>query len=255
MKKFIITAGLVGSLLFASQADAASYTVKSGDFLWKIANDNNTTTAKIIEWNGLTSSTIYPGQVLKVSETATATSTSKYTVQSGDTLYIISQKLNTSTSAILAANPHIVNPNVLYIGQVLNVPTAQTAPVKQVTGQEILNTGKKYLGAGYLYGAATTRTDVFDCSSFIKRVYAENGITLPRIAADQANAGTIIPFSQARAGDIVSYDNNYDGRIDHTALFVDANTILHASSSLGVAFSNTTYYWKDRMVKVTRVIK
>ncbi len=253
MKKFIITAGFVGTLLFASQADAATYTVKSGDVLWKIAYDNHTSASQIMEWNGLTSAMIYPGQVLKVSQDLT---NSKYTVKTGDTLYIISQKFNTTISAILAINPQITNPNNLYIGQVINVPsTAQGSPVQETTGQDIINSGKKYIGAGYLYGASTTRTDVFDCSSFIKRVYEENGIYLPRTSHEQANAGTAVPFSQARVGDIVSYDTNFDGTIDHTGLFVDANTILHSSSSKGVDYSNTTYYWKDRMVKVTRIIK
>lgn len=254
MKKFIITAGFVGTLLFASQADAASYTVKSGDVLWKIAYDNHTSASQIMEWNGLTSSMIYPGQVLKVSQDLTS---SKYTVKAGDTLYIISQKFNTTITAILAINPQITNPDNLYIGQVINVPvTSQAAPVQQVTtGQDIINSAKKYIGAGYLFGASTTRTDVFDCSSFIKKAYEENGIYLPRVSQEQANAGTVVPFSQARVGDIVSYDTNFDGTIDHTGLFIDPNTILHASSSKGVDYSNTTYYWKDRMVKVTRIIK
>lgn len=253
MKKFIVTAGFVGSLLFATQADASTYTVKSGDLLWKIAYENNTSASQIMEWNGLSSSMIYPGQVLKVSQDLT---NSKYTVRSGDTLYIISQKFNTTVTAILAINPQITNPNYLYIGQVINVPGAtEEAPVQQVTGQNIINSAKKYIGAGYLYGASTTRTDVFDCSSFIKRVYEENGIYLPRVSQDQANAGTVVSFSQARVGDIVSYDTNFDGRIDHTGLYIDPNTILHSSSSKGVDYSNTTYYWKERMVKVTRIIK
>ncbi|EKN68913.1 LysM peptidoglycan-binding domain-containing protein [Schinkia azotoformans] len=253
MKKFIITAGLAGTLLFASQADAATYTVKSGDVLWKIAYDNNTSASQIIEWNGLTSAMIYPGQVLKVSQDLT---NSKYTVKAGDTIYIISQKYNTTITAILAINAQITNPNNLYIGQVINVPsTSQTVPVQETTGQDIINSGKKYIGAGYLYGASTTRADVFDCSSFIKRVYEEHGIYLPRTSQEQANAGTSVPFSQARVGDIVSYDTNFDGTIDHAGLFVDPNTILHSSSSKGVDYSNTTYYWKDRMVKVTRIIK
>lgn len=251
MKKFIITAGFVGSLLFASQADAASYTVKNGDLLWKIAYENNTTVSQIMSWNGLTSSMIYPGQVLKVS----ADNTAKYTVKSGDTLFIISQKFNTSISKLIAINPQIANPNMLYVGQVIHVPAAtQTAPVQKVTGQDIVNSGKKYIGAGYLYGASMNRTDVFDCSSFIKRVYEENGISMPRTSQDQANAGTVVPFSQARIGDIVSYDTNFDGTIDHVALYIDPNTILHASTSKGVDYSNTYYYWKDRMVKVTRII-
>jgi peptidoglycan endopeptidase LytE len=253
MKKFIITAGFVGTLLFASQADAASYTVKSGDVLWKIAYENNTSASQIMEWNSLTSAMIYPGQVLKVSEEQTIT---KYSIKAGDTLYLISQRFNTTISAILAVNPQITNPNSLYIGQVINLPAAtQATPVKQVSGQDIVNSAKKYIGAGYLYGASTTRTDVFDCSSFIKRVYEENGIYLPRVSQDQANAGTVVPFSQARIGDIVSYDTNFDGTIDHVGLYIDPTTILSASSSKGVDYSNTYYYWKERMVKVTRIIK
>ncbi|WP_458412935.1 LysM peptidoglycan-binding domain-containing protein [Schinkia sp. CFF1] len=254
LKKVMITAGFVGSLLFASQADAASYTVKSGDVLWKIAYDNNTTTAQIMEWNGLNSSMIYPGQILKVSADNT---TSKYSVKSGDTLYIISQKYGISIAQLLALNPQITTPDMLYIGQVINVPstTQEQAGVHLVTGQDIVNTAKKYIGAGYLYGASTTRTDVFDCSSFVKRVYEENGIYLPRTSPEQANAGTSVPFSQARVGDIVSYDTNYDGTIDHVGLYIDPSTILSASSSKGVDYSNTNYYWKERMVKVTRIIK
>lgn len=254
MKKFVITAGLAGSLLFGSQAGAATYTVKGGDVLWKIAYENNTSAAQIMEWNGLTSSMIYPGQVLKISPNNV---TSKYTVKSGDTLYIISQRFGVSLSEIITLNPQITTQNMLYIGQVINVPSStKAAPAeRQVTGQDIINSAKKYIGAGYLYGASTTRTDVFDCSSFIKRVYEENGIYLPRQSQDQANAGVVVPFSQARMGDIVSYDTNFDGIIDHVGLYIDPTTILSASSSKGVDYSNTTYYWKERMVKVTRIIK
>lgn len=249
MKKLIITAGIVGSLLFASQVDAASYTVKSGDVLWKIAYDNKTSVSQVRAWNGLSSDMIYPGQVLKVSADS---SSAKYSVKTGDTLYIISQKYSTSVAKLIELNPQLSNPNMLYVGQVINVPSS--GYVQAVTGQQIVNNGKKYIGAGYLYGASMNRTDVFDCSSFIKKVYEENGIYLPRMSQEQANAGTVVPFSQARIGDIVSYDTNYDGTIDHVALYIDANTIFHASTSKGVDYSNTNYYWKERMVKVTRII-
>ncbi|WP_158640002.1 LysM peptidoglycan-binding domain-containing protein [Halalkalibacter nanhaiisediminis] len=41
-----------------------SYTMKSGDTLWKIATANGTTIQAIIDKNGLKSSTIQPGQTL-----------------------------------------------------------------------------------------------------------------------------------------------------------------------------------------------
>lgn len=47
-------------------------------------------------------------------------STGKYTVKSGDTLWAIAQAHNTTVQNIISKN-HLVNPNIISIGQVLNV--------------------------------------------------------------------------------------------------------------------------------------
>jgi LysM repeat protein len=48
-----------------------------------------------------------------------------YFVQSGDTLRSIAAKFNRSISAILAENPGITNPSLIYVGQRLNIPGIQ----------------------------------------------------------------------------------------------------------------------------------
>ncbi|WP_088007393.1 LysM peptidoglycan-binding and 3D domain-containing protein [Indiicoccus explosivorum] len=55
----------------AKEASAAStYTVKSGDTLYRIALNHGISLDSLMSWNGLTSHWIYPGDVLSVSGTA-----------------------------------------------------------------------------------------------------------------------------------------------------------------------------------------
>ena len=50
-----------------------------------------------------------------------------YTIRSGDTLYLLAIRYNTTVEAIMAANPGI-NPNNLQIGQVICIPGAAVPP-------------------------------------------------------------------------------------------------------------------------------
>ncbi len=46
----------------------------------------------------------------------------RYTVQAGDTMFLIAQRFGVSLNALIAANPHITNPNLICPGDVLCVP-------------------------------------------------------------------------------------------------------------------------------------
>ncbi|HRI71115.1 MAG TPA: N-acetylmuramidase domain-containing protein [Polyangium sp.] len=55
-----------------------------------------------------------------------------YVVKSGDTLAAIASRHDTTVQAILAANPQIKNPNQIFVGQQIKIPTATpTAPAPQ----------------------------------------------------------------------------------------------------------------------------
>ncbi len=57
----------------------------------------------------------------------TATCSNPYTVQAGDHLYQIARQCGVTPQALMAANPGI-NPDLLYVGQQLNMPGGSTAP-------------------------------------------------------------------------------------------------------------------------------
>jgi LysM repeat protein len=43
----------------------------------------------------------------------------RYTVVSGDTMFLIAQRFGVSLDSLIAANPHITNPNMIFPGTVL----------------------------------------------------------------------------------------------------------------------------------------
>ncbi|WP_071130248.1 LysM peptidoglycan-binding domain-containing protein [Enterococcus timonensis] len=114
------------------------YTVKSGDGLWRIAQNHGVTIAQLQQWNHLTSEMIHPNQRLIVGyqaisnpETSTpetnvpeqggnATS-QNYTVVRGDSLWAIAQKFGTSINQIKTWNnlsSDMIHPgDVLIVGQ------------------------------------------------------------------------------------------------------------------------------------------
>ncbi|MCT2134626.1 LysM peptidoglycan-binding domain-containing protein [Oceanobacillus kimchii] len=119
---FSVTASaVVASAFFAvDEAEAASYKVKSGDSLWKIAQQHSTSVSTLKSINNLSSDVIYPNQVLKTSKSSSGSSSNSnssnsssnsnssgsatYTVKRGDTLSGIASKHGISLSNLMKWN-------------------------------------------------------------------------------------------------------------------------------------------------------
>lgn len=106
--------------------ESNNYTVVSGDTLWSLARKFNTTVDEIKKLNGLTSNSLSIGQVLKISsqEPEEEAEDNIYVVKSGDTLYDIARRFNTTVAAIKEKNN--LKSDTLSIGQRLIIPTAQS---------------------------------------------------------------------------------------------------------------------------------
>ena len=106
-----------------------TYTVQRGDTVSAIAARFGLRTVDVLTLNGLSwKSTIYPGQVLRLSAAAAtpakkakAAASGTYTVKSGDTISAIAQRHAVTTAAMLSANG-LGWSSVIYPGQKLTVP-------------------------------------------------------------------------------------------------------------------------------------
>ncbi len=101
--------------------DYITYKVVSGDTLWGIAKKYNTTVDEIKNLNKLSSNLLTIGQILKIPNYSSNYIT--YRVVSGDTLYSIAKKYNTSVSEIKKLNN--LTSDILSIGQVLKIPESE----------------------------------------------------------------------------------------------------------------------------------
>ncbi len=109
------------------------YTVKSGDSLWKIANEYETTVSDIVDLNNLENNNLQVGQQLKIpTNTVTVPQSDFYIVQSGDSLWKIANQLGVSVNDIIEANN--LASTVLQVGQQLKIPgSTGTTPTPPVT--------------------------------------------------------------------------------------------------------------------------
>lgn len=107
--------------------------------------------------------------------------------------------------------------------------SAPQANTSTALSQQVVTYAKKFLGVKYVYGGSTPSG--FDCSGFVKYVYNHFGISIERVAANQAQQGTKVSKPDLRAGDLVFFDtdggHNY---INHVGMYIGNGQFIHASS-------------------------
>lgn len=101
-----------------------TYIVQKGDSLWSIANKFNMTVSELKNLNNLTNNLLSIGQVLKIKDSSNNGKTT-YTVQKGDSLWVIANKYDITTEELKSYNN--LTSNLLSIGQVLKIPQGKTS--------------------------------------------------------------------------------------------------------------------------------
>ncbi len=88
----------------------------------------------------------------------------------------------------------------------------------------VVAAASRYLGVPYRYGGTNPATGL-DCSGFVQRVFADLGYQLPRVASDQAQAGTAVAsLADAQVGDLVAFGSP----VNHIGIYVGDGKMIDA---------------------------
>lgn len=120
------------------------------------------------------------------------------------------------------------------------------------TADKLIAVGKSKLGSPYVFGSSGPNS--FDCSGFTSYVFAQAGISLPRVASSQAYDGKRVSKANLQKGDLVFF--NTFGGISHVGIYIGSGNFIHASSyNSGVTISNLNDgYYGPRYVTAARYL-
>ncbi|MDX6363662.1 MAG: peptidoglycan DL-endopeptidase CwlO [Streptomyces sp.] len=97
------------------------------------------------------------------------------------------------------------------------------------------------VGKPYVWGA--TGPGSYDCSGLTLAAWKAAGVTLPRTTWDQVKAGTTVPVSDIKPGDLVFF---YDD-ISHVGLYIGNGMMIHAPKPGAYVREESIYYAGDTM--------
>ena len=136
-----------------------------------------------------------------------------------------------------------------------NYPLAPEATAEEAR-LKVIEAGKTYEGTPYRYTGITTRG--LDCSGFIYVSFRDAlGVTVPRSTSGLYSWTEIIPFTEARPGDLLFFRTGTTRSINHVGLYLGGLRFIHSAShgqKTGVIYSSLTErYWAYAYAAVGRV--
>jgi cell wall-associated NlpC family hydrolase len=89
-------------------------------------------------------------------------------------------------------------------------------------GKQVVGFARHFIGTRYVYGGSSPGSG-FDCSGFVRFVYAHFGVSLPHSSYAQFDLGRRIARSSLRPGDLVFFDG-----LGHVGMYIGNGRFIHA---------------------------
>ncbi|MFE6055951.1 transglycosylase family protein [Kitasatospora sp. NPDC056446] len=239
------------------QAQGGDYTVVAGDWLSSIADKNNVQGGwqRLYDLNRGTLTegpdTIYPGQHLSFNDRGQAPqsasadqSASSATSGSDFTWFNRSQKSGQTTNGGAVNAKPAAQAQTPAPAAKPSAPAQTPAPAPAATGSmaAAVSFAESKVGQAYVYGG--TGNGGWDCSGLTQAALRAAGVSVPRVAADQAAASTHVSLDSLQPGDLLFWSNNgKDSGVYHVAIYVGGGKYVEAANPSSGVREQTVANW------------
>ncbi len=115
-------------------------------------------------------------------------------------------------------------------------------------GKRIVDYAKHFRGVRYVYGGSSPRSG-FDCSGFVRYVYAHFGVPLAHSSYAQFDRGRRVARTSLHPGDLVFFDG-----LGHVGIYVGDGHFIHAPhSGTRVRIETLAGWYSSRFVGARRL--
>jgi cell wall-associated NlpC family hydrolase len=160
-----------------------------------------------------------------------------------------------STGAVYTPKPFPMpgeRPGPVAIPAPAPAPEAPVAPVAPADGYALSGTALSLRGAPYRNGGVDPNG--FDCSGFVRYVYQQHGVAMPRQVREQFRVGKNVDRGRLEPGDLVFFSTVAPGA-SHVGIVIGGDQFIHAPSERGVVRVENlrSQYWATRYIGAKRV--